>query len=95
MLIEPPLVTANPDQPLSVIYCEALIFTLCALTNEQLSQLFDDARLKTEVLLGSDSSESIQLSQALQILSSKIEAIATRRYNLNSNCSHLIHILSN
>lgn len=94
-LYEAPLVTGDPNQPLSVLYCEALIFTLGVLSNEQLAELFDDVRLKSDVALGSDSHEMLQLSQALQLLYSKIQAIATKRYNQNHNCSHLVHILSN
>ena len=94
-LYEAPLVTGDPNQPLSVLYCEALIFTLGVLSNEQLAELFDDVRLKSDVALGSDSLEMLQLSQSLQLLYSKLQAIATKRYNLNHNCSHLVHILSN
>jgi hypothetical protein len=54
-LYEAPLVTGDPNQPLSVLYCEALIFTLGVLSNEQLAELFDDVRLKSDVALGSDS----------------------------------------
>jgi hypothetical protein len=92
---EPSLVTADPNQPLSVLYCEALVFTLGALTNDQLAQLYDDVKLKSDVLLDTTSAEMLQLSQALQLLGGKIQAIAERRYNLNKDCPQLTHILSN
>jgi hypothetical protein len=92
---EPSLVTADPNQPLSVLYCEALVFTLGALTNDQLAQLYDDVKLKSDVLLDTTSFEMMQLSQSLHLLEGKIQAIAERRYNLNKSCPQLTHILSN
>jgi hypothetical protein len=91
-LHEYPWITGDTNQPLSIAYCEALIFTLNALDNQQLLQLYEDTNAKLRSL--EDEPEVNFFYEGLLILDLKIQTVATKRYNLNNNCAHLTHILS-
>lgn len=89
---EPLLLTGDPNQPLSVAYCEALIFTLNTLTNQQLAQLYEDTNLK--LLSLGDKPDTQSFSEGLQLLRYKIEAVAARRFNREGAQPELTSILS-